>query len=130
MESAQRTHLSLLVHLARVDDHFAVVEEDMIRNIANDYGLPTEDVNELIDQPDAIEDLDAITKDLDLKFRSIYDCIQLMVIDGIVDQKEITFCNMVADKLGYSRDLVQYLTDHRHDSSDQVRRSAYEMGII
>ncbi|MEM8895185.1 MAG: TerB family tellurite resistance protein [Bacteroidota bacterium] len=130
MESAQRAHLSLLVHLARVDDHVAIVEEDMIRDIANDYGVATEDVNELINQPDEIEDLDAISKDFDLKFKSIYDCIQLMVIDGIVDQKEITFCNMVADKLGYSRDLVQYLTDHRHDSSDQVRRSAYEMGII
>ncbi|GEM_PF-1256398 len=130
MELAQRAHLSLLVHLAKVDDDFAVVEEDMIRNIAQDYGVTNEVIDELIDEPDEIEDLEAIVKDIDLKFRSIYDCIQMMLIDGIVHQKEISFCNMIAEKFGYSRDLIQYLTDHRYDSSEQVKRSAYEMGII
>ncbi|MEQ8713703.1 MAG: TerB family tellurite resistance protein [Cyclobacteriaceae bacterium] len=130
METAQRAHLSLLVHLAKVDDSFAVVEEDMIRNIGQDYGLPTQTIDELIEEPDEIEDLDAIGLDLDLKFQSIYDCIQMMLVDGIIHKKEIAFCQSVADKLGFSRDLIQYLTDHRHDSSEVVKRSAYEMGII
>lgn len=130
METAQRAHLSLLVHLAKVDDDFAVVEEDMIRNIGQDYGLQTEDIDEVIKEPDEIEDLDSISLDLDLKFQSIYDCIQIMLVDGIVHKKEIAFCLSIADKLGFSRNLIQYLTDHRHDSSEEVKRSAYEVGII
>ncbi|MEQ9302259.1 MAG: TerB family tellurite resistance protein [Cyclobacteriaceae bacterium] len=130
METAQRAHLSLLVHLAKVDDDFAVVEEDMIRNIGQDYGLQTEDIDEVIKKPDEIEDLDSIALDLDLKFQSIYDCIQMMLVDGIVHKKEIAFCLSIADKLGFSRNLIQYLTDHRHASSEEVKRSAYEMGII
>ena len=130
MKTAQRAHLSLLVHLAKVDDEFAVVEEDMIRNIGQDYGLPEEYIDELIKTPDAIDNLEAIAQDLDMKFRSIYDCIQMMLVDGIIHQKEIAFCHAVADKLGFSRDLIQYLTDHRYDSSEEVKRSAYEIGII
>jgi uncharacterized tellurite resistance protein B-like protein len=130
MKTAQRAHLSLLVHLAKVDDDFALVEEDMIRTIGSDYGLPTEYMDDLIQEPDHLDNLDTTILDLDLKFQSIYDCIQMMLVDGIIHQKEITFCHSIADKLGFSRDLIQYLTDHRHDSSEEVKQSAFEIGII
>lgn len=130
MKAAQRAHLSLLVHLAKVDDDFALVEEDMIRHIGQDYGLLETDIDKLIDYPDPIDDLDTIALDLDLKFQSIYDCIQMMLVDGIIHKKEIAFCHSLAEKLGFSRDLIQYLTDHRHDSSEEVKRLAYETGII
>ena len=71
-------------------------------------GLSEEDIKELLRKPEAIGDLSSLSDDE--RFEYLYLVIQLMKVDGQVFKSEIKFCENIAEKLGYKKQVVSELS--------------------
>lgn len=99
-----RTHLNLLVQLARIDGVVVQDEIDLIKQIGEANGMSSSDISACFEDPSLIENLDVLTADE--KYEYIYNIVQLMKIDGRLYKEEIRFCAKLASKLGYSEDVL------------------------
>ncbi len=102
-----RTHLNLLVQLARVDGIVVQDEIDLIKQIGEANGMSSNEISSCFEDPSLIEDLDGLTDDD--KYEYIYNIVQLMKIDGRLYKEEIRFCARLASKLGYDEDVLMEL---------------------
>jgi hypothetical protein len=82
----------------------------------------------LMDKPLDIEELSLL--DYNSKYESIYDCVQMMLIDGIINKKEIVYCQMIAIRLGFKAAVVQFLTDHMSLSKEQLCEEVLNRGLF
>lgn len=102
-----KQHLRNLVFLAKVDGKLNEVERDLIFRIGLKYGLKDYFIAELIEE---IPDFDFRLPASDYeRFDQIYDLVQLMVSDGIVDDHELDFCVDMAERLGFRKAVVGVL---------------------
>jgi len=102
-----KQHLRNLVFLAKVDGKLNEVERDLIFRIGLKYGLKDYFIAELIEE---IPDFDFRLPASDYeRFDQIYDLVQLMVSDGIVDDHELDFCVDMAERLGFRKAVVAVL---------------------
>ncbi|MBV6639742.1 MAG: TerB family tellurite resistance protein [Cyclobacteriaceae bacterium] len=102
-----RTHLNLLVQLAKIDGVVVQDEIDLIKKIGKANGMSSEEISECFEDPTLIEDLDHLSNDE--KYDYIYNIVQLMKIDGRLYKEEIRFCAKVISKLGYQEDVLREL---------------------
>lgn len=107
MDIVTKKKLNVLIQLAEADKHFAKSERDMIFRIADERKFPAEDVNELIRNPEPIGTLGALSPDQ--KFEYLMACIELMFADHQVFESELIFCKNIAIKLGFKKNVVDYL---------------------
>lgn len=128
MDTSQVKQLSLLVHLANVDNDFASLEKQAILKVGRRYGFDDHYIQSLIEQPHDIDELNLL--DYNSKFESIYDCVQLMLLDGIINKKEILYCQIVAIKLGFKAAVVQYLVDHMVLSKEELFEEVISRGLF
>lgn len=99
-----RTHLNLLVQLARVDGVVVQDEIDLIKQIGAANGMSSDEISASFEDPSLIEDLSRLTPDQ--KYEYIYNIVQLMKIDGRLYKEEIRFCARLASKLGYAEGVL------------------------
>lgn len=99
-----RTHLNILVQLAKVDGVVVKEEIDLITQVGKANGMTDEEINECFMREIPIEDLSEIPDDT--KYEYIYSIVQLMKIDGRLYKEEINFCAKMASKLGYDKDVL------------------------
>jgi hypothetical protein len=128
MDNSQVKQLSLLVHLANVDNDFAVLERQVILNVGRRYGFDDHYIQLLMEKPLDIEELSLL--DYNSKYESIYDCVQMMLIDGIINKKEIVYCQMIAIRLGFKAAVIQFLTDHMSLSKEQLCEEVLNRGLF
>lgn len=102
-----RTHLNLLVQLAKIDGVVVQDEIDLIKKIGKANGMSSEEISECFEDPTLIEDLDHLADDD--KYDYIYNVVQLMKIDGRLYKEEIRFCARLISKLGYEEDVLREL---------------------
>jgi len=102
-----RTHLNLLVQLAKIDGVVVQDEIDLIKKIGKANGMSSEEISECFEDPTLIEDLQHLSDDE--KYDYIYNIVQLMKIDGRLYKEEIRFCAKVVSKLGYQEDVLREL---------------------
>lgn len=108
-----KAHLEVLLRLALIDENFDDQERDMIRMIASANGVPKEETEEMIsaalknksDGPIALP----ILSD-DEKFEYLYNIVQLMKIDNKVYLSEINFCENMAVRLGFNKNVIGRLS--------------------
>ncbi len=103
-----KDQLNVLINLAASDNSVAEKEMKVIHMIAKANGIPKEEVDEMLKQPQPMGNLDSLTEDQ--KFENLYHLIQLMKSDGQVFRSEIHFCEQVAEKLGYKKAVVGELS--------------------
>lgn len=102
-----KKHLRNLVFLAKVDGKLNEVERDLIFRIGLRYGLKDYFIAELIEE---VPDFDFRLPASDYeRFDQIYDLVQLMVSDGVVDDHELDFCVEMAERLGFRKAVVGVL---------------------
>ncbi|GAL86466.1 hypothetical protein MYP_3695 [Sporocytophaga myxococcoides] len=102
-----KKHLRNLVFLAKVDGKLNEVERDLIFKIGLKYGLKDYFIAELIEE---VPDFDFRLPASDYeRFDQIYDLVQLMVSDGVVDDHELDFCVDMAERLGFRKAVVGVL---------------------
>ncbi len=105
--STSRSHINILVQLARIDGVVVQEEIDLITQIANGFGMTSEEISACFEDPDDIGDLTKLPNDE--KYEHIYNMVQLMKIDGRLYKEEIQYCAKMATKLGYDEEVLTEL---------------------
>ena len=103
-----KSKLSVLVQLANIDGDFAGEEKDLIYLIAKANGISQEEVNDLVENPEPLPPLSTISDDD--KFEYLYHLVQLMKIDSQVYLSEIKYCEELAEKLGFKKNVISDLS--------------------
>jgi len=103
-----KEQLKMLIQLAVSDSMIAEKEKRMIYMVGTANGVPREEVDKMIESPEPMGPLGTLSDDQ--KFEYIYQVIQLMKTDGQIFKSEISFCENIAEKLGYKKDVVAELS--------------------
>lgn len=106
----KKTELNILINLAASDSKIEERESKLIHMVAKANGISKEEVAEMIKNPQPIGTISALTSDE--KFEHLYYLIQMMKMDGQVFKSEISFCEQIAEKMGYKKDVVRELSQH------------------
>jgi hypothetical protein len=107
--------ISVLVHLSNADKEFAEAERNFIYDVGKRNGLSIEEIDKIIENPEGIGDLKSLPPDE--KFNYMLEVVQLMKVDNRVRQSEITFCEIMAMKLGYRAGIVPELSQHVYSNA-------------
>lgn len=108
-----QTKMRVLIQLALIDNNLSPLEKKMIYSLGNAHGVPEEEIDTIFDDM-----LSKKTHELpplnDLsdegKFEYLFLLIQLMKVDKQVYLSEIRFCEDLAQRLGYKKQVVSALS--------------------
>ena len=108
-ESAKKikSHLLNLAALAKADGHIDAREMSFIMAVGKKNGIDAAEVKELVSGAKGASN-ELPTTDSE-RFDQIYDLVHMMLADGIVDDNEMDFCIMMAEKLGFRQAIVGVL---------------------
>lgn len=101
------SHFANLIALAKIDGHISDSEYELIYSIGEKHNLKSEDIDFLIDNSTNTEFI-LPTNDSE-RFDQIFDLVQLMLTDNVIDEAEIDFCIDIAEKLGFRKAIVGVL---------------------
>lgn len=102
-----KTHITNLGALAKIDGHVDPAEMSYIISIGTKHGMKEDDVRTLISASKKVEP-QLPTNDSE-RFDQIYDLVEMMLADGIVDENEMEFCVNMASRLGFKKAIVGVL---------------------
>lgn len=102
-----KNHITNLGALARIDGHLDPTEVNYIIAVGQKNGLKPDDVRALIANGEKVQV--HIPDNDSERFDQIYDLVEMMLADGIVDDNEMEFCMMMANKLGFRKAIVGVL---------------------
>lgn len=106
-------HLNSLIQLAISDQSFSDVERDMIYTIGKVHRFSDDDIKDMIEanlRKGAEVNVEFSALTFDEKFEYLYNIIQLMKIDRQVYLSEIRYCEELAVKLGFKKQVVNQLS--------------------
>ncbi|MEP0985845.1 TerB family tellurite resistance protein [Ekhidna sp.] len=103
-----KAKLSVLVQLANIDGDFAGEERDLIYMIGKANGVSAEEINDMVENPEPLPPISTMSEDD--KFEYLFHLVQLMKIDSQVYLSEIKFCEELAEKLGFRRNVISQLS--------------------
>ncbi len=100
-------HLCNLAALAKADGHIDEREMSFIITVGKKNGMAAADVRKIVaGNTNCLSDLPSTDSE---RFDQIYDLVEMMLSDGIVDENEMDFCIMMAEKLGFRKAIVGVL---------------------
>ena len=100
-------HLLNLAALAKADGHIDEREMSFILAVGKKNGMSAADIKELVSgSKGASAELPSNDSE---RFDQIYDLVHMMLADGVVDDNEMDFCIMMAEKLGFRKAIVGVL---------------------
>jgi uncharacterized membrane protein YebE (DUF533 family) len=102
-----KSHLSNLAALAKADGHIDEREMSFIIAVGKKNGISAADVQALVSGAKSAG-TDLPTNDSE-RFDQIFDLVDMMLADGVVDETEMEFCIMMAEKLGFRKAIVGVL---------------------
>lgn len=102
-----KEQLNILINLAASDKLIDDREVKTLQMIGKAGGLSKEEIDDMIRHPKPIGELATFTEDQ--KFENLYQLILMMKSDGQVFKSEIHFCETVADRLGYRKEVISEL---------------------
>jgi uncharacterized tellurite resistance protein B-like protein len=103
-----RKQLNTLVQLGSVDGLMSEKEVRLVKMLGTVNGMSEEEIDMIIQNPQPMEDLTLLSDDQ--KFEYIYSLVQLMKADGQVFKSEISYCENVAQELGYKKSVIGELS--------------------
>lgn len=104
MDIITRQKLIVLIQLAKADNEFVREERVFIREIADRHNFPKDELEKLMQTENPIESLGALSSSK--KEEYLIDSFHLIMADGKIEPQEVTFCQNIAVKLGYHKDIV------------------------
>lgn len=107
--SYKKKHLRNLVALANIDGHLHKDERALIYRLGEKYGLKERQVTRIIEN-DKEQVLYVPERDEE-KMDQLFDLLQMVYADGVVDDNEVDFCKEVVSKFGYKETLVDKLIE-------------------
>ncbi len=131
--SYKKNHIKNLLALAKADGFVHEKEQKMLFKIGKRYGLKDRQVKELIESdekftvnvPDNYHD----------QMNVLYDLMLMVWADGVVEKKEIAFCEALVKKFGMKKEVVKWLlqevfekgTPPAPDEWDDLKKAAKKM---
>jgi len=105
--------MSVLIQLSLIDKQLAPVEKRMVYAIGKANRMPEKAIDRLFEKhlstrEHALPSLDGISDDD--KYEYLYSIVQLMKVDMKVYLSEIRFCEDLAEKLGFKKQVVGALS--------------------
>ncbi len=107
MDIVTKKKLNILIQLAKADKDFAPVERDLIFRMAREKNYPLDEVEELIDNPEPIGTLGALSERQKADY--LLSSIELILADHRVLESEVRFGQQIAIKLGFVKGVVDHL---------------------
>ena len=105
--SFKENHLANLIALAKIDGHLHDEEAQMLYKIGAKYGLKDKQIAKLIDNEEAHEI--SVPDSHEHKMNQLYDLVMMVHADNVVEDSEVLFCEDLADKFGFKREVIQWL---------------------
>lgn len=108
-----RNQMSILIQLSLVDNQLSPNEKRMIYSLAEANSIAASEIDELFEELLAkkVHELPSIENlSDDDKFEYLYHLILLMKVDKKVYLSEIRFCEELAERLGYKKQVVKALS--------------------
>ena len=102
-----KSHLTNLAALAKADGQMDAAELEFIISIGTRHGMRESDVRNLLSSSKKVEP-NLPDNDSD-RFDQIFDLVEMMLADGIVDESEMDFCIHMASRLGFKKTVVGVL---------------------
>lgn len=96
--AVKKNYLLSLVKLAKADGFVSDAEFDLLIKIGKRQGMSQAEVIELME--DAEEFFYRVPTTDTERFDQLFDMVELMMVDGRIDEKEKTFITQVAEKMG------------------------------
>ena len=100
-------HLLNLAALAKADGHIDEREMNFIVAVGKKNGLNAGKVRDLVSGAQG-QSTDLPHTDSE-RFDQIFDLVDMMLADGVVDETEMEFCIVMAEKLGFRKAIVGVL---------------------
>jgi uncharacterized tellurite resistance protein B-like protein len=107
--SYKKNHIKNLLALSKADGHMHEKEVEMLFKIGKRYGLKDRQINTLIDSNEPYEI--NVPDNFHDKMNVLYDLVLMVYADGVVEKKEISFCEDVVKKFGMKKGIVKWLID-------------------
>ncbi|MDB5263879.1 MAG: hypothetical protein JWQ14_3162 [Adhaeribacter sp.] len=102
-----KNHITNLGALARVDGHLDSSELNYIIAVGQKNGLKPNDVRTLLANGEKSQF--HLPENDSERFDQLYDLVEMMLADGIVDDSEMEFCMTMASNLGFKKSVVGVL---------------------
>ncbi|MEP1788740.1 TerB family tellurite resistance protein [Reichenbachiella sp.] len=105
--------MSILIQLSLVDKQLSPYEKRMIYTLGKANKIPEEEIDSLFEEllgkkKHELPPILNLTEDD--KFEYLYNLIQLMKVDNKVYLSEIRFCEDLAERLGYKKQVISVLS--------------------
>lgn len=124
MDIVTKKKLNILIQLAKADKDFAPVERDLIFRMAREKNYPLNEVEELIDNPEPIGTLGALSERQKTDY--LLSSIELILADHRVLESEVRFSQQIAIKLGFMKGVVDHLVaNYGKRPVEELRLSDY-----
>lgn len=134
--SYKKDHIKNLLALAKADGHVHEKEQKMLFKIGKRYGLKDRQIQTLMDSDEKFE-VNVPNNHHD-KMNLLYDLMLMVYADGVVEKKEIAFCEDVVKKFGMKKEVVKWLLDQVFDKGtppppdewDELKEEAKEKFVV
>lgn len=101
----RKAYLKELIRVAKADGYLEESEYQFILRIAKKLECSSQDVAHLSKEVDNETDTDP-GQSKEKRLRLIFDLVGIMMIDGIIDPKEMILCHTVAMKSGFEDRVI------------------------
>ena len=128
--SYKKNHIKNLLALAKADGFIHEKEEKMLFKIGRRYGLKDRQIQTLVDSDEKFKII--VPDNHQDKMNLLYDLMLMVYADGVVEKREIAFCEAMVKKFGMKKDVVKWLltevfekgTPPRADEWDEMKKEA------
>ncbi|MEM1407591.1 MAG: hypothetical protein AAGG59_12505 [Bacteroidota bacterium] len=108
--SFKKNHVRNLIALAKADGNLHSSEEEMLYKIGAKYGLKDRQIATLIQSDKEVKI--KVPQGHDQKMDQLYDLVIMVYADGVVEDREVTFCEELMEQFGFKKEIVLWLIDN------------------
>lgn len=133
--SYKKNHLKHLLALANADGNIHEKELKLLFKIGKKYGLKDWQIQNLVDSKEKFK-LNIPDNFYD-RMNLLYDLILMVYADGVVEKREIAFCEDVATKFKMKKSIVKWLlqnfekgTPPPPDEWEEIKEEALEKFMV
>jgi hypothetical protein len=111
MNIVDKSHMNVLIQLAKADKDFSVEERDMIFRVGHDHNFSDAEIVNLMGNPEPVGTLGALSPSQKLSY--LLNCVELIFVDKKVLESELKFCRSIAMKMGLKINVIDFLIENR-----------------
>lgn len=108
-----KTHFLRLYQMALADDDFDILELQMLYHLADERGVPREELDKLFQSP--INYLSTIPEDLNTRIEYLYDLTRIMWADGKITEDETNTLKKYCKKFEFLDENIEEITEFFKD---------------